>query len=97
MREGFLTVNRCSNSSSIGDSVYNSPKLPCPSDDFNHVMVNLQLHNDVKRTKSCNDVLLHESDGECGGSLFPLSCSLPHQPVPRRKGIRSVSAWSYTF
>ena len=91
MREDFISLNHGVRNSSLGDAVYNSPKLPPPSDDFSHVMLNLEHRTEVKRIKSCGDVTVHDSDGESRGSPYPMSVSLPHESiVPRIKGRRTV-------
>jgi len=96
MRENFLPYDHDLRNSSLGDVVYNSPKLPTPSNDFNHVMVKLQHRNEVKRIQSCSDVTIHDSDGESRRSPYPVSISLPHDViVPRSKGRRSVSETKY--
>ena len=76
--------------SSVGDSVYNSPKPPRSSKDFDDVMVKLKRHNDVQHVRSFDDVTMEDSDGETRASHFPLSSSLPPEPVTRRKGRRTV-------
>nr|XP_002128198.1 uncharacterized protein LOC100176702 [Ciona intestinalis] len=76
---------------SVGDSVYDSPTLPRPSNDFKHVMIKLRHTSDIQRIRSCENVGVHESsDGESCASSVDLSSSLPHTTsvVRKRRTVR---------
>nr|CAB3261107.1 uncharacterized protein LOC100176702 [Phallusia mammillata] len=76
--------------SSVGDTVYDSPTLPRPSKDFNHVMIKLKRNGPIQRVRSYDNVGIDDSDSESGNSSIniPISSSLP--PTTLRKGRRSV-------
>lgn len=78
MEDDFLSLRK-SPPNSVGDSVYNSPSLPRASKDFDHIMI--KHRNEVQRVKSCEDPDFTDSDADSRGSPFPLSCSLPNQPI----------------
>ncbi|XP_076802978.1 uncharacterized protein LOC143446976 isoform X2 [Clavelina lepadiformis] len=76
--------------SSLGDTVYDSPTLPRPSNDFNHVMIKLRRRGDIDRVRSCETVD-DSSDGESCISSFratPISMSVPERSG--QKGRRTV-------